>query len=109
MHYKSKKITLIDDEEWKSDGKKVANTLNDFIFGIVTSLNLLESQNADLLPDNIYHPTLKAILKWRNHSSVAISAVHENEETKTFTFRLSSSKKKKKKKKKKSCASMKAL
>ena len=99
MHYKSKKITLIDDEEWKSDGKKVANTLNDFIFGIVTSLNLLESQNVDLLPDNIYHPTLKAILKWRNHSSVAISAVHENEEIKTFTFRLSSSKKKKKKKK----------
>ena len=96
MHYKSKKITLIDDEEWKSDGKKVANTLNDFIFGIVTSLNLLESQNADLLPDNIYHPTLKAILKWRNHSSVAISAVHEMKRSRLLPSDSHLQKKKKK-------------
>ena len=53
---------------------------------IVTSLNLPESQNADQLSDNIDHPTLKAIMKWRNHPSVlASTAVHENRERFTLS------------------------
>ena len=52
----------------------------------VTSLNLPESQNADQLSDNIDHPTLKAIMKWRNHPSVlASTAVHENRERFTLS------------------------
>ena len=78
-------MTLIDDDELIADEQKVANSLNDFCFSIVTSLNSPESQNADPLSDNIDHPTLKAIMKWRNHPSVlAITAVHENR--KRFTF-----------------------
>ena len=49
-------------------------------------MNLLESQNADPLSDNIDHPTLKAIMKWRNHPSVlAITAVPENRERFTLS------------------------
>ena len=66
----SEKITLIDDDELLTDEQKVANTLNDFFSSIVTSLNLPESKNANPLSDNMDHPTLKAIMKWRNHPSV---------------------------------------
>ena len=60
--------------------------MNDFFSSIVTSLNLPESQNADPLSDNIDHPTLKVIMKWRNHPSViAITVVHENRERFTFS------------------------
>ena len=52
--------------------------MNDFFSNIVTSRNLPESQNADPFLDHIDHPTLKAIMKSRNHPSVlAITAVHE--------------------------------
>ena len=38
------------------------------------------------MSDNIDHPTLKAIMKWRNHpSALAITAVHENWESFTFS------------------------
>ena len=61
------------------------NSLNDFFSSIVTSLNLPESQNADPL-SNMDHPTLKAIMKWRNHLSVlAITAVHDIRERYTFS------------------------
>ena len=60
--------------------------MNDFFSSIVTTLNLPESQNADPLSDNIDQPTLKAIMKWRNHPSVlAITAVHENRERFKFS------------------------
>ena len=75
----SEKIALVDDDELITDEQKVANSLNDFFSSIVNSLNLPESQNADPLSDNIDHPTLKAITKWRNHPSVLVNtAVHEN-------------------------------
>ena len=60
--------------------------MNDFFSSIVTSLNLPESQNADPFSDNIDHPILKAIVKWRNYPSIlAITAVHENRERFTFS------------------------
>ena len=82
----SGKVTLIDADELITDKQKVANTLNDLFSSIVTSLNLPESQNADPLSDNIDHPTLKAIMKWRNHPSVlTVTAVHENRDRFTFS------------------------
>ena len=62
----SETITILDDDEPITDEQKVASTLNDYYSNIVTSLNLPESQNAGPLSDNIDHPTLKAIVKWRN-------------------------------------------
>ena len=75
----SEKITLTDGDELVTDEESVANTLKDFFFSIVTSLNLLESQNAEPLSDNIDHPALTATVRWRNHpSALAITAVQEN-------------------------------
>ena len=82
----SEKITLIDEVELITDEQKVASTLNDFFSSIVTSLNLAESQNVDPFSDNIDHPALKAIMKWRNNPSVlAITTVRENRERFTFS------------------------
>ena len=66
--------------------------MNDFLSWIVISLNLPESQNDDPLSDNIDHPTLKTIVKWKNYPSAAITAVHENWER--FTFKSVSPSKK---------------
>ena len=83
----SQKKTLIDDEELITDEQKVVNALNYFFSSIVTSLNLPESLNVDPLSNNIDHPTLKAIMKWRNHPSIlAFTTVHENRERFTFSF-----------------------
>ena len=60
--------------------------MNDFFSSIVTSPNLPESQKADPLSDNIDHPTLKAIMKWRNHPNVlGITAAHKNQERFPFS------------------------
>ena len=81
----SEKITLIDGDEPITDEQKAENTLNDFFSSIVTSLNLPESQNSDPWSNNIDHPTLKAIVKWRSHPTVlTITAVHEIRERFTF-------------------------
>ena len=50
----------------------VSYCLNDFFSSIVTSLNLPESQNAGPLSDNTDYPTLKTIMKLRNHPSVLV-------------------------------------
>ena len=39
------------------------------------------------MPDNIDHPTLKAVVKWRNHSSIlTITSEHENTPKFSFNF-----------------------
>lgn len=79
-----KKITLIDDDELIFHEQKIAYTFNDFFSNIVISLNLPESQNTHPLSNNIDHPSLITIVKWRHHLSVAITVLHENQERFTF-------------------------
>ena len=43
--------------------------LNDFFSNDVINLKILKFENFDLLSENIGHPTLKAIVKYRKHSS----------------------------------------
>ena len=39
------------------------------------------------MSDNIFHPTLKAIVKWRNHPSIlTITSEHENTPKFSFNF-----------------------
>ena len=77
----SEKITFIVDDEHITDEQKVANTFTDFSSSIATSLNLPELQNAEPLSDNLDHPTMKTIMKWRNHPSVLfITAVYKSGE-----------------------------
>ena len=68
-----------------TDEPEVKNTLNYFFSSTVTNLNLPESQNVDPLSDNVDYPILKAIMKWRNHSS-ALAITVFNESRKRFTF-----------------------
>ena len=48
--------------------------LNDFFSNDVINLRILKFENFDLLSENIGHPTLKAIVKYRKHSSVVTIA-----------------------------------
>ena len=56
--------TLITKEE------EVALKLNYIFLNAVTNLKTLNSENFDPLSENIDHPTLKAIVKYRKHPSI---------------------------------------
>ena len=58
---------------------KVAKELNSFFSSVVKNLNIPSYEGCDPLSDNIFHPTLKAIVKWRNHPSIlTITSEHVN-------------------------------
>ena len=51
------------------------------------NLNIPNYEGCDPLSDNIEHPTLKAIVKWRNHPSIlTITSEHENTPKFSFNF-----------------------
>ena len=57
---------------------KVAKELNSFFSSVVKNLNISSYEGCDSLSDNIDHPTLKAVVKWRNHPSIlTITSAHE--------------------------------
>ena len=76
----SERITLTDESDsLVTDCGKVATELNSFFSSVVKNLNILSYEGCDPLSDNIFHPTLKAIVKWRNHLSILkITSEHEN-------------------------------
>ena len=62
---------------------KVAKELNSFFSSVVKNLNIPNCEGCD----NIEHPTLKAIVKWRNHpSTLTIISEHENMPKFSFNF-----------------------
>ena len=62
---------------------EVANTLNNFFSNIIKNLKLPEYYVEDKLSHSLSrHPTLKAILKYKNHPSIKI--------IKSFSTRFSS-------------------
>ena len=66
---------------------KVAKELNSFFSSVVKNLNIPSYEGCDPLSDNIFHPTLKAIVKWRNHPSIlTITSEHENTPKFSFNF-----------------------
>ena len=48
--------------------------LKNLFANAVKNLNIANHENCDSLAENIYHPTLKAIVKWRNHPSILVIA-----------------------------------
>ena len=51
------------------------------------NLNIPNYEGCDPLSDNIEHPTLKAIVKWRNHPSIlTITSEHRNTPKFSFNF-----------------------
>ena len=68
-----------------TDCGKVAKELNSFFLSIVKNLNIPSYEGCDPLSDDIDHPPLKAIVKWRNHPSI-LTITLENENTPKFSF-----------------------
>ena len=75
-------IILVNNEEITSDEMEVADTLNNF-FSSIKSLKIPKYYVEDKLPHSLSrHPTLKSILKYKNHPSIRI--------IKSFSRRFSS-------------------
>ena len=65
------KITLVKNEEVISDDVEVANTLNNYFSNVVKNSKIPEKFVTDSLPQSLSrHPTLIAILKYKNHPSM---------------------------------------
>ena len=66
---------------------KVATEPNSFFSSVVKNLNIPSYEGCDPLSDNIFHPTLKAIVKWRNHPSIlTITSRDANTPKYSFNF-----------------------
>ena len=76
----SERINLTEENDsLVTDCGKVGKELNSFFSSVVKNLNIPNYEGCDPLSDNIEHPTLKVIVKWRNHPSIfTITSEHEN-------------------------------
>ena len=80
----SERINLTDENNSLVTDEK---ELNSFFSSVVKNLNIPSYEGCDPLSDNIFHPTLKAIVKWRNHPSIlTITSEHENTPKFSFNF-----------------------
>ena len=66
----SEKITLVEGEEIINEDWEKAEIVNTFFPRAVKNLKIPEYQETDSLANNIFHPIFKAILKYRNHTSI---------------------------------------
>ena len=82
------KITLIEDGEVISSDNEIANVLNTFFSNIVSNLNLPEYPISNPYYNKIRDPVLKAILKYKDHSS--IKAIERVEKSKDLILQLMS-------------------
>ena len=66
-------IFLVSNEKITSDAVEVANTLNNFFSNFIKKLKIQGYYVDDKLPHSLLrHPTLNAILKYKNHSRIRI-------------------------------------
>ena len=65
------KIHLIENNELIKNDLKTAEVLNNFFSNIVQNPNIARYTSEESFVDNISDPTLKAILKYRNHPSIS--------------------------------------
>ena len=61
---------MIENNELIKSDSKTAETLNNFFSNIVQNLNIARYTSEEPFIENIQDPTLKAILKYRNHPSI---------------------------------------
>ena len=66
------KINLTRDGEHVKTGMKTAEVLNSFLSNIAEHLKIPQNSNFDPIVQNITNPTLKAIVKHKNHTSIHI-------------------------------------
>ena len=80
------KITLIENENLVSDDAEVANCLDNFFSNIVQNIEIPKYDVEDDLHLNMSsHPTLKAVFKYKNHSSI-ISITRFRHQVSNFNF-----------------------
>ena len=86
----SERINLTDENDsLVTNCGKVATELNSFFSSVVKNLNIPSYEGCDPLSNNIFRPTLIAIVKWRNHPSIlTITSEHENTPKYSFNFAL---------------------
>lgn len=66
----SEKRILAEGEEMINEDDKNAEILNKFFWNAVKNLKIAKYQERNPLTNNISHPMFKAIVKFRNHTSV---------------------------------------
>ena len=83
----TQKITLIEKEEIIMGDDNTAKVLNTCFSNIVSNLKIEGYSNCDPLANNIRHPVLKYIVKYRNHPSIlAIGEVYNKNRRLPFSF-----------------------
>ena len=69
------KITLVQGEMISTEDEKNAELLNAFFSSAVSNLNIPEYSGINILAERISHPTLKAILKYKNYPVLLSSII----------------------------------
>ena len=64
------KITLVEDETVTTQDEQNAELLNIFFSNAVKNLKIPKFSNINPLAEKLSDPTLKAILKYKNHPSI---------------------------------------
>ena len=64
------KINLTENEKMLTSESETAETLNNFFSNIVKKLNIPKFNSNNSVTENIKDPVFKAILKYKNHSSI---------------------------------------
>ena len=80
------KINLTENGEYVKTKIKTAEVLNSFFSNIVKNLKIPQYSNFDPNAQNIEDPTLKAIVKYKNHPSIlTIQAKYKGKNKVSFT------------------------
>ena len=74
---------MIENEKLVSDNTEVANCLDNFFSNIVKNLDIRKYEVKDNFHQNIQSPTLKGVLKYRNHP-IIISISHSSHQVLIF-------------------------
>ena len=81
-----KKIIIVENDGTISKDIQVAEVLNTFSSNIVSNLEIPEYSNNDPIIDNINDPVLKAIFKYKNHTSIKAIAKTSKSSSTLFSF-----------------------
>ena len=81
------RITLIDNGEVVANEQDTDKVLNTFFSNVITKLKTPEYPDYEPIANNISDPILKAIVRYRNHTSIlTIEEVCKNSQTFSFSF-----------------------
>ena len=68
----NEEITLVEDETFTTQDEKYAELLNLFFSSAVKNFEIHEFSDTNPLAERLFNPVLKAILKYKNHPSIAV-------------------------------------